>query len=207
MFVHFSFQIPPTIFTLCLYKPIYQPSMHQFNTQRLYIREVQQEDLHPLHQLHSIPSVAEFNTYTLHLNLETTQNLLEDWLEEQKKVSRSQFIFSIFSDSTFIGIIALSLCANRKLQLATVWYLILPAFWGKGFATETLKGLFNYAFTHLRLHRIEAGAAIGNVGSLRVMEKAGMIQEGRKRKVLPLSDGWSDNYEYAILKEDWEQIK
>ena len=29
-----------------------------------------------------------------------------------------------------------------------------------------------------------------------------MSKEGRKRQNLPLADGWSDNYEYAILDSD-----
>lgn len=59
-------------------------------------------------------------------------------------------------------------------------------------------------FDHLKLHRIEAGCAVANTGSVKVLEKAGMLKEGRKRKVLPLKEGWSDNYEFAMLEEDWE---
>lgn len=35
------------------------------------------------------------------------------------------------------------------------------------------------------------------------MEKSGMIREAHRRKLLPLKSGWSDNYEYAILEEDY----
>ena len=48
----------------------------------------------------------------------------------------------------------------------------------------------------------EAGTAVENIGSIRVLEKAGMTREGQKRKVLPLKKGWSDNYIYAILEDD-----
>ena len=33
-----------------------------------------------------------------------------------------------------------------------------------------------------------------------------MIREGRGRQVLPLKTGWSDNFEYAILKTDKRKI-
>jgi RimJ/RimL family protein N-acetyltransferase len=35
-----------------------------------------------------------------------------------------------------------------------------------------------------------------------VLEKAGMLREGRLRQVLPLKSGWSDNFEYSILETD-----
>lgn len=60
----------------------------------------------------------------------------------------------------------------------------------------------NYGFNVLQLHRIEAGCAVANIGSAKVMEKVGMKQEGRKRKILPLQTGWSDSFEYAILETD-----
>ena len=40
----------------------------------------------------------------------------------------------------------------------------------------------------------------------KVLEKVGMIREGRKRQVLPLKSGWSDNYEYAMLHTDIRRI-
>jgi len=40
-----------------------------------------------------------------------------------------------------------------------------------------------------------------------LMEKAGMQREGRKRKALPLKSGCADNYFYAILKEEWLNVR
>jgi len=52
------------------------------------------------------------------------------------------------------------------------------------------------------LHRIEAGVVIENSKSIRVLEKAGMQQEGRHRKTLPIRGEWVDNYHYAIVEDD-----
>ena len=53
--------------------------------------------------------------------------------------------------------------------------------------------------------RIEAGCAIDNIGSIKVLEKTGFIKEGTGRQVLPLLSGWSDNYEFAILEIDYKK--
>ena len=67
---------------------------------------------------------------------------------------------------------------------------------------ESLKAIISFGFETLKLHRIEAGCAVDNIGSFKVLEKAGMIREGRLRQVLPLKTGWSDNFEYSILETD-----
>jgi RimJ/RimL family protein N-acetyltransferase len=51
---------------------------------------------------------------------------------------------------------------------------------------------------------MEAGCAVENYASIRVLEKVGMQKEGRRRKVLPLQNGWSDNFEFAILDGDFK---
>ncbi|GEM_PF-4253200 len=64
--------------------------------------------------------------------------------------------------------------------------------------------LFQRDRTVITMHRIEASCAVGNSGSIRVIEKSGMLLEGRKRQILPLKSGWSDNFNYAILASDLE---
>ncbi len=49
---------------------------------------------------------------------------------------------------------------------------------------------------------MQAGCAVDNIGSIKVLEKVGMIKEGRGRQLLSLKNGWSDNFEYSILETD-----
>lgn len=79
-------------------------------------------------------------------------------------------------------------------------------YWGKGYGTEALNRILDFGFSGLKLHRIEAGCAVNNSASIKVLEKTGMIQEGRGRQSLPLKSGWSDNFKYAILESDQRKI-
>lgn len=54
--------------------------------------------------------------------------------------------------------------------------------WGKGYATEALALLEQYAFEGLKLHKLTAGAVVENVGSIRMLEKRGFIAEGHRRE-------------------------
>ena len=102
----------------------------------------------------------------------------------------------------FIGLIAL-VSGKPNYRIAEVWFKILPRFWNKGYTTEALVELLRFGFMNLGLHRIEAGCAVENIASATVLEKAGMVREGTKRKLIPKDGAWMDAYMYALLEEDF----
>ena len=178
----------------------------QLQTDRLKMKELSLFLLDDIHQLHLLPQTDEFNTLGIPDTLETTQYLVSSWIEQQKAVPRKSYIFCIELKETnkFVGLIALSL-GKLNYRIAETWYKIHRDYWNKGYATEALKKLLEFGFINLQLHRIEAGCAVENGASVKVLEKAGMVKEGRKRKILPIRGTWVDNYFYAILETDFEK--
>jgi len=57
-------------------------------------------------------------------------------------------------------------------------YRFLKSAWGKGYATEAAFSCLKYGFEKLNLHRIVGRAMPANTGSLRVLEKCGMVYIG-----------------------------
>ena len=172
-------------------------------SKRLEIRFVNISDLKSIHSLLTLPETDKFNTLGLPKNLEVTKSFLDDWMKLMQKERITNYTFTIIDKQSgkFIGLFGLNL--GRKIyKSGEVWYKLYPNFWGKGFATESLNCMLSFCFKDLKLHRIEAGCAVDNIASYKVMEKVGMIKEGRCRKVLPLENGWSDTFEYAILDTD-----
>ncbi|HEY1157453.1 MAG TPA: GNAT family protein, partial [Arthrobacter sp.] len=55
------------------------------------------------------------------------------------------------------------------------------ACWGKGYASEAIAILSDFAFGRLGLHRLTAGMYAENEGSARAFEKAGYAREGLLR--------------------------
>ncbi|AHM60644.1 GCN5-related N-acetyltransferase [Flammeovirgaceae bacterium 311] len=175
------------------------------STHRLNLALVQLEDLPDIHELHTLPETDRYNTLGIPESVEQTVNIVQEWIAAAEAEISTAFTFSIRSKETdtFIGLIALK-CGKPKFRTGEVWYKLHVEHWRKGYATEALEKVLDFGFSNLKLHRIEAGCATANTGSIKVLEKAGMLKEGHKRKVLPLKEGWSDNYEFAILEEDWE---
>lgn len=179
----------------------------ELKTSHLKIIELAADDLESIHHLHSLPEIDQYNTLGIPATIQITENILNEWLDLQKKIPRISHILCIkkITDNQFIGLIGLTL-GKKSYKIAEVWYKILPSFWGRGVATEALKGILKFGFSDLRLHRIEAGCAVENIASYKILEKAGMIREGQKRRILPLKDQWSDNYIYGILDTDFAKI-
>lgn len=177
----------------------------QLQTKRLLISPISFSDLDDIHALHSLPETDRYNTLGIPKNLKQTENIVQGWIENNHKEQNSNFTLKIESNTNkdFIGLIALNL-GKPKFKIAEVWYKLHPDFWNNGYATEALHKVLEFGFRELGLHRIEAGCAVDNIGSIKVLEKVGMIKEGSKRKVLPLKEGWSDNFEYAILSTEFK---
>lgn len=175
-------------------------------TDRLILKELDLDDLDNIHTLHSLPETDQFNTMGIPENIEVTERLLADWLGIRELEPRMKYVFKIAdAGNNFIGLIGLNMGKPSYLT-GEVWYKLHKDFWNKGYATEALKHLLEFCFSELKLHRVEAGCAVENYGSIRVLEKAGMIREGRKRKKLPIRGAWVDNYFYAILEEDYFKV-
>ncbi|MCP4458774.1 MAG: GNAT family N-acetyltransferase [Cytophagales bacterium] len=175
-------------------------------TKRLLLTEVTMDDLENIHLLHSSPEVDEFNTLGIPKDLDETRKVLDPIVNAQTATPQVSYTFSIsiMDSKEFIGLAALNL-SSSKYKSAEIYYKLSPPYWNNGYATEVSKALIKSGFEDFKLHRIEAGAATENLKSLRVLEKSGMKREGHKRKVLPIRGSWIDNYEYAIVDDDyWE---
>jgi len=175
-------------------------------SKRLRIRLIDWDDVSHIHTLHCLPETDEFNTLGIPKDLDETKKVITPWIAENQTDAPSNYTFAVErqSDDNFLGLFGLKL-SHPKFKSAEIWYKIHSSYWGKGYATEAVKAVLRFGFETLELHRIEAGCAIANVGSIKVLEKSGMALEGRRREILPLKSGWSDNFSYAILESDYQQ--
>ncbi len=172
-------------------------------TERLNLRPISENDIGNIHKLHSLEETDKYNTLGIPNNITETKIIVEKWIFENNLENNKSFTFAVElnAGTEFIGLIGINL-GKEKYQNAEVWFKFNYNYWNKGYATESLKKLIIFGFQNLKLHRIEAGCAIENIGSIRVLEKVGMFREAHTRKLLPLKSGWSDNYGYAILSTD-----
>ena len=86
---------------------------------------------------------------------------------------------------------------------AMVGYGMLPGWRGRGYPTRAAQLVALWAFAETGIARLIAGTLPGNVGSQRVLEKAGFRREGLLRTRLPGPGGTRvDDIQYALVAED-----
>lgn len=86
-------------------------------------------------------------------------------------------------------------------------YRLRRSAWGKGYATEGSRALIRKGFTELAVERVVAETMTVNIGSRRVMEKAGLtFVRTFHRDGLEAVEGFEQGVvEYALTRADWER--
>lgn len=133
-------------------------------------------------------------TYVGWLNDPEVNKFLETRHEQQSIQSCLQFVessnnsanthlFGVFlkSNGQHIGNAKIGFIDPRHQRGQLSLFIGEKQFWNKGFSTEIVRSLTNYAFNNLGLQRMEAGCYEENLGSLRVFLKAGYVVEGFMR--------------------------
>lgn len=119
--------------------------------------------------------------------------------------SPDSYLFAIFVADQHIGNVKLGPVESRHLYADVSYFIGERSAWGKGYATTAVRLATRFGFERLGLHRVQAGFYESNVGSQRVLEKAGFLYEGRLKSKLRQSrdSAWEDHLWYGALRESW----
>ena len=125
----------------------------------------------------------------------------QQWLEHaMERTPESNF--AIASPDEVIGGIGLTFGSDVHRRSAEVGYWLGEPFWGRGIATAALRAVTDYAFAEHDLVRLHAGVYEWNPASVRVLEKAGYVFEGRLRKSVTKDGQTIDQLLYARIREE-----
>jgi ribosomal-protein-alanine N-acetyltransferase len=106
-------------------------------------------------------------------------------------------------DNALAGVVNLSEIVRGAFQSAYVGYYGFAGMAGKGYMTEGLALVLDFAFRREGLHRIEANVQPGNARSLALVERIGFVREGYSRRYVKVGGRWRDHVRLALLADDW----
>jgi ribosomal-protein-alanine N-acetyltransferase len=145
-------------------------------TDRLLLREISASDLHNLFQLESDPEVMRFIGEGKPRPLEAVERKLEKMLRYNAQNPGLGTWIIEQKDGTFIGSACLKhLDTTEEIE---VGYYFLKEYWNNGYATEVARTLIEYGQHELGLRRIVATTNPGNLASIHVLEKCGLVFDG-----------------------------
>ena len=178
-------------------------------TDRLVIRDYLINDLDNHHKLLSDEKVMyylqDIRTNTIE---ESKENLLRV-IFDQKSSDRKFYHFAVESrdNGEFIGGIGYTVLSNTPFgKLVNVGYFIFEKFWNRGFTTEALKRVIEFAFNESNVYRIHTGCLKENKYSEMVMKKCGFIKEAEFFEYVFHDGKFKDRVEYRLLKKEWQKL-
>jgi ribosomal-protein-alanine N-acetyltransferase len=124
----------------------------------------------------------------------------EAWIEKTS-ADHSDTVFAIEVDGKAVGGIGFNLGKDVDRRTAAIGYWLGETYWGRGITTEVLRAVTEYAFEKFDLARLEAYVFEWNLGSARVLEKAGYTREARLRKRVTKEGRTIDCFLYARVRE------
>lgn len=168
-------------------------------TERLILRKVTFADAADIFAYASDEDVAKYVTWDTHKTIQDTERFIRFILSRYENNSPAPWAIEYKENSRVIGTIDF-VTWQEYHKVAEVGYALSKDYWGKGLMSESLEAVKVFGFEHMDLVRIQAHCMAENIGSARVMEKAGLTYEGTKKKALLIKNTHCDLKSYAITK-------
>jgi ribosomal-protein-alanine N-acetyltransferase len=176
-----------------------RPIIH---TARLMLRPFCEADARAVQRLAGEREVA---STTLNIPHPYEDGVAAQWIgTHREQFERGEsVVFAVVrrTDDDLVGAIELSI--SPRDSRAELGYWIGKPFWNNGYCTEAARAIVRFAFEELGMARVTANHVGRNPASGRVMQKAGMMHEGRLRRHVRRWGQFEDLELYGILKEEY----
>jgi len=176
------------------------------STKRLLLDRFRKEDWQ---DFYCIELSREQHLFTAEAYKPSTEELTQNYIYELSEANYDEqingFILAIRMKATsrLIGFGGFQNGVLKANGQAEVFYAINKDFWNRGYGSEALLGLLQFAFETLGLHRVVAYCDAENLASKRILEKAQMRLEAHFLKDRLRNGEWKDGLGFALLKEEF----
>ena len=152
-----------------------------FRTERLFLRPIAMTDAPQIFAAYARnPEVTQFLIWRPNMTRRDIEAYIRSCLETPPHRART-YVLQGRKDSVIRGGLDLRQPDKHRLEFG---YVLARAWWGKGLMTEALTEIVGWALSQPSIYRIGAVCDVENIGSARVMEKAGLVREGLLRRYL-----------------------
>jgi RimJ/RimL family protein N-acetyltransferase len=149
------------------------PAFRELRTERLRLRRSEPRDAEAISAYRSDPNVHQHQGWA-HTDPDHVRDEIEEMLRRAPgEPGWVQFTVETLDGATLVGDVGLCPRADEP-GVVMVGYTVDPGAQGKGYATEAVAALVDYAFSVLGADLVRAYADAANVASVRVADKVGL---------------------------------
>lgn len=173
---------------------------HILEGKNICFKSISTNDVQEIHDYTSDEEVARFIGWSLMNTLNETREHIDIMLKRESEGSHLYASIVHKSNQVIIGT-AMIFNFDKVANQAEIGYVFHRDFWGKGYGTESVALMSDFAFESLNLHKLHASVVNANIGSARILEKNGYELEGRLRDHYFIEDKYYDSLLYGKIRK------
>lgn len=169
-------------------------------TERLYLRRVNNKDIKEIFALRSNPETMEYIPRPL---VKTAEDALEHIAMIDTKIENNEGVnwaITLKDNTKLIGIIG-HYNIKPEHYRAEIGYMLLPQYHGQGIVSEAIKEVVNYGFKIMKLHSIAAILDPKNLASAKVLKKNGFVKEAHLKENIFFEGRFLGTVIYSIVNK------
>ncbi len=176
-------------------------------TSRTTIRDLEFRDLADFHFYRSNPEVTKYQSFEP-MTLEEAREFILDNAKNHFGKPGEWVQFGIENRITqrLIGDCAIKL-DQHDTRIAEIGITISHLEQQKGYAKEALLGILGFLFDFKQIHRVVTLVDASNTASIRLLQSTQFRQEGHFIENFYFKGKWSSEFQFALLKREWDDLK
>jgi len=173
-------------------------SFHVLAGENIYFKPISINDAGDMHSYVSDEIVSRFIGWRLMNTIAETREHIGKMI---KRELEGTYLYASIVHKSTNKIIGTSMIFNfnQEANHAEIGYVIHRDYWGKGYGTEVVSLLNNFAFSTLKLHKLHAIVVDANIGSSRILEKNGFELEGRLKDYYFIDGEYYDSLHFGKI--------
>lgn len=176
--------------------------IRELETDRLILRKLNKDDIKPLWDnfFNDYDKYKFYDDYKINSYEELSERLTKQ-IENYDKGECFKWAIEEKESNELIGNINLNYYDefNNNIKLG---YFIFDNYRNKGYATEAVLEVINFAFKKAKIHRITATAISTNEASNRVLIKTGFKLEGTRKEDSRIDGKYYDSNIYGLINSE-----
>jgi len=174
-----------------------------FETARLLARSFTDGDVAAFAAYRADPEVARYQSWS-DFALVDAEAFVDSLQDEAPGVPGEWFQIALESkaDGVLVGDLAFHVNADEPRQ-AEIGFTLAPGQHGRGYGTEAVTALLDWAFPAFGLHRVIAITDALNVSAAALLERVGFRREAHFVENVFFKGAWGSELLFAVLAHEW----
>jgi diamine N-acetyltransferase len=170
---------------------------------RVYMRPLESEDLPHIRKWANDPEIRRLTGEVTPMSKSDANAFLEKVRSDENRV---WFVVALKENDRLIGEAGLLRMFHPWRTTDLTLIIGEKDAWGKGYGTEAILLLLDYAFGCLSFHRVSVGVVGSNERAIRFYEKVGFRREGIQRDGYYYDHTYSDFVMMSILEDEFRRL-